>query len=222
MNRPKIHIRNTSAMTLVELLVATALVGIVMLGTVSVDFAIHNIKKNNTDSATLAMQTSAAMIEMTSHIQKAVGDAQDLGIQIDTGTPKTWFCVREDTDNNPDDYTGDTWTCYYKPTGAANPNIYTCVKSSDSSGHLVGNGTCNTAVDRSIGTAACGGSWPTVDCTNYQLIYSLANDPATNQFYFDLSLKSRAYPTQLQDPNAKMKNPEYSLSSHITPMGHSF
>lgn len=218
MNGLRFYTRNTSAMTLMELLVATALVGIVLVSTLSVDYTIHSMRKTTGDSATVAMATSATMIELTSNIQKAVGDAQDLGIVLDSSVPPKWFCARQDTDNNPEDYTNDNWTCYWKPTGSSDPNIYTCTKNV-SLGQTPG--ACTTT-DRIVGTAACGGSWPTVDCSTYLLTFSLTNSPSTNEFYFDIALTNRSNPTSLVDPNAPLKNPQYSLNSRIAPLGHSY
>lgn len=204
-----------------ELIVAMALVGIVMVGTVSVDFAVNNMRKSTADSSGVALRTAATMIDITNNVSRAVGDAQNIGIQTDntngvctlTAPCRSWFCARQD--GNPPDpnvYTDDSWICYWKPD--TDTNIYKCPRT-----FADGPGPCTTG-DEIIGTAAC----ETANCgnSNYLFTFSLTNDPVARMFSFDINLKNRAYPTQLQDPLKPMKNPEYELKSHITPMGHSY
>lgn len=211
-------------MTLIELLVATTLVGIVMVGAVSVDFAIHSMRKTTADSSTVALQTSATMLDMTNNVAQAVGEALDVGIRIDPTLPatlKTWFCARQAMDNNPADayldndlnvYTDDTWVCYWKPNVNTDPNIYKCNRTAGN-----GPGICTTS-DPIIGTAACAAG-----CANYVFTYTLTNNPATRQFFFDVNLTNRAYPLQQVNPAQPMKNPEYQLYSRVTPKaGHSY
>lgn len=210
-------------MTLMELMVATILVGIVMVGTVSVDFAVHSIRKTTADGATLALQTSAAMLDITTNMAKAVGDAQSLGVETDNpactvAAPcRLWFCGRQDTDNDPNTYTGDVWTCYWKPNSTTDPNIYKYTRTA-AQGAGACTGACTTATAEIIGAAAC----KVANCTSYHFEFSLTNNPATRRFSFDLTLKNRAYPLQQVNPAQPLKNPEYELSSHVTPMGHSY
>jgi prepilin-type N-terminal cleavage/methylation domain-containing protein len=219
------YLERTSGMTLIELLVATTLVGIVMVGAVSVDFAIHSMRKTTADSSTVALQTSATMLDITNNLAQAVGDASDVGIRIDPATPatlKTWFCARQAVDNDPTDgdldndlslYTDDTWVCYWKPNLNTDANIYKCDRTA-----VQGPGTCQAVGGTTtIGTAACAAG-----CASFVFTYTLTNNPATRQFSIDVDLTNRAYPLQQVNPAQPMKNPEYRLSSHVSPKGHSY
>jgi prepilin-type N-terminal cleavage/methylation domain-containing protein len=216
---PHLNLSN-AGMTLMELLVATTLVGIVMIGTMSVDFAVHSMRKSTADSSGVALQTSATMLDISNTMAKAVGDGQDLGIRLDNpfataaNPSRVWFCARQDKDNDPNDYNDDEWVCYWKPAATTNVNIYKCTKPV-----TLGPGPCNLT-NEVIGTTAC----ELADCTNsrYLFTFYLENDSANREFFFDINLKSRAYPTKLHDTTKPMKNPEYKLSSHIAPMGHSY
>jgi len=207
-----------AGLTLVELVVATALVGIVMVGTVSVDYAIRSMRKTTANSASVAIQTSATMTYIANDVAQATGDASDVGIldctqdNDETIYPlcdlrdNPTFCIRQDQ-NGPDafaDYTDDLWVCYWKPLDPTDANIYTCQQATP--------GECATSNDV-IGTAACTDA-PT--CSNYAFSYFLT-PPGNGQFYLEVTLTNRPYPNHPPGP----KNPEYELTSRIAPVAHS-
>jgi len=175
------------------------------------------MRKTTADGAMVAMQTSAMMIQITSDVSKAVGDATDVGIIDCTKSNVSYpacsnfvnptFCVRQDN-NDPDVYTDDNWVCYWKPINTNDPNLYTCPRT-PAQGPL----PCTTS-DRVVGTVGC-----TANCANSDFTFDLRNNAPLNQFYFNITLKNRAYPTRPYDP---FKNPQYELSSRIAPIGHSY
>ena len=204
-------------MTLMELLVATALVGIVMVGTLSVDSAVHRIRKTTSDSGTVALQTSATMLRITTDVAQAVGDAQNPGIldcrvnnvnypSCQSILTNPTFCVRQDiSDINV--YTDDKWVCYWKPLTTQDPQIYRCAGLSNP-------GECNTS-NEVVGTVAC----DNVTCSSAAAyVFSITANP----FSFNIDITNRSFPTQPYDINKPQQNPQYQLSSHISPAGHSY
>jgi prepilin-type N-terminal cleavage/methylation domain-containing protein len=99
-------------LTLVELLIASILVGIVMAGALSVDYAVRSLQKNDAKHHTLTSRTSAAMLQMTRDAMKTVGDINDEGISSVTCGSECGICFRQDTDSDPNSYANDTWVCY--------------------------------------------------------------------------------------------------------------
>ena len=117
---------NTRALTLTELLIATAVVGIIMMGVMSADYAIRKQSVTASSSASANLYAQSIVTNIINNAYKATGSITDKGILIDTslGGPDTVaagsFCAR--TDTVPD------WVCY-TVIPALNGNLYTCPKS---------------------------------------------------------------------------------------------
>ncbi|MDP2654541.1 MAG: hypothetical protein Q8Q08_11015 [Candidatus Omnitrophota bacterium] len=191
-------------MTLTELIVATILVGIVMVGTVSVDYAIRRTRQSTSFSGINSLETSATLLHISRNIALAVGDQQNSGIFDLAGGGSDGFCIRQDILTTPGDYTDDEWKCYTRIA----QRIHFCTK---------------TAVQ---GPLACVGTDETVGFTVYDsgtgtdmFTYSITNNPATRDFYVDVTITSRTNPLAPSDP---LKNPQYQVSTRIAPMGSSY
>ena len=108
----KIKIVNKNGITLTELLVASILIGIVMIGVASFSVSLQQFQNSTNRTTILAMKTMTAMNRLTRDAYLAVGDETNRGI-VDRAIPKrNSLCFRHDT-TNPSSYTDDTWTCYY-------------------------------------------------------------------------------------------------------------
>jgi len=108
-------VRTVNAITLIELLIAAILIGIVMLGAVSVDFAIRRGRQGMVQGNKIAMELEASMLQMTRDAMISTGDASsptNSGIDYDDTGPIQNICFRYDADNDPNTYGGDEWTCY--------------------------------------------------------------------------------------------------------------
>ena len=103
--------------TLTELIVATAIVGIVMLGVMSADYALrkqHNTVFNRTDAV---LRARGIMAHIMRNANNAYGSPSDPGIVKDL--PGGTFCIRTKTTPSV-----VTWVCYSKAGG----NEVTCNK----------------------------------------------------------------------------------------------
>lgn len=122
-------------MTLSELLIATILVGIVMVGVLAVDYAMHNLQKSSTTDSLLALQTSAAFIAISRDAMTSTGDStgdptcagNNLGILCDDDGSERSICFRHDVPDisgnyTPFNYDDDQWQCYYNDSTA----LYRC------------------------------------------------------------------------------------------------
>lgn len=180
-----------SAMTLMELIVASALMGIMMIGLVSVDLAVRNSRESSSADALVAMQTQAAMLRINNDAVKAVGNAPSPGVSTTSGA----LCVRQDTDNDPNTFIGDTWVCYWRDS--VTYNIHRCTAASPQ---------------------VCAGSDPQIgQAINFAYTFTL--DSASKEIFIDFSITNRFKPTLAAHP---VTNPDYTISTHVSPPGHGF
>jgi len=91
-------------MTLTELLVSTALIGIVMLGVVSVEYASKRSQENMSRKSIVTTRTSAMLLHIVKNAALAVGDVIDVGIRIRTtgGINSRYACFRQDIPQTPE------------------------------------------------------------------------------------------------------------------------
>ena len=112
-------------LTLTELLVASVIVGIIMVGVASFTSSMKNVQKTSVDVSLNATRTAAAMKMIERDALLAIGDSTDAGVCTpDTGPTDYSVCFRQDTANTPWDYTDDTWICYHH---GATQQIKRCV-----------------------------------------------------------------------------------------------
>jgi len=142
------NLRTSKAVTLIELLIAAILVGIVMLGAVSVDFAIRRGRQNMVSSNRMAMELEASMLQMTRDAMATTGyygennDGNngnwiDSGIDADGSGPILNICFRNIPDNDPNTFPGDDWTCYSQVTAQ-----YDILRCDNGNSPLGTDGTC--------------------------------------------------------------------------------
>lgn len=117
---------NTSGITLTELLVASVLVGIVMLGVAGFSVSIKQMQASTNQTTVLAMRARAALARMVKDASLAVGDNENCGTEglgsgnVDCGLGIRWvpigpppaICFRHDRSGTPDNYVDDSWVCY--------------------------------------------------------------------------------------------------------------
>ena len=110
------------AITLTELLISTTVVGIIMLGVISSDYAIRKQSDNASAGALAALNGQGMLKHIIDNAGKAVGDKSLPGINYPND--KAWFCIRQDINKTPIDFADDAWICYTVVTG----NLYNCAK----------------------------------------------------------------------------------------------
>ena len=188
------HVMNFNKLdgiTLTELIVASAVIGIIMVGVVSVDYAIKKSKQSISAQTILTMQTGGVMLDISKNIALATGDRNDIGV-VDNPN----VCARQDQNalQTPDDYTDDTWVCY------------------DLSGTTLSK--CNLGLPGGcpIGTSEVVGNNVTSIIVTPQFIAGL-------RFSVDIQVTCVYDPAEPINP---ITNPEYILTSCVSPPGHSF
>lgn len=128
----------SSGLTLMELLISIIIVGVIMMGVVSSDYAIRKHSDSATNSASASINLQGYVAHILNNASLAIGNAADKGILIGAEIADVnSFCIR--IASTP------TWRCY---TGLGAGSLYTCTKAAA--------GTC-TAVDTgytSLGTVS--------------------------------------------------------------------
>lgn len=205
------HINN-KGLTLAELLVASAMIGIVMIGVASFSIAINNLQRSTNKTVIISLKAKTAMARITKDASQAIGDESDRGVIGFTHiSGRASICFRHDTDNDPSTYTGDTWACYFQPSGANKPLDY-CGIFPFASGDIPpeNNGDCNAgSVRKTIleldNTAA--------------VFFQIVEDASTGQFLYVEFTLSTIYDPLL--PAHSITNPQYVVTTQISPIGHS-
>lgn len=204
-------------LTLAELLVTGMIIGVIMIGMVSVDHAIRTQELQQSRASITAIRTSAVLHDIVATATQAYGDVTTRCIQMAnlTTDATNYICVYRDF-GTPSDYSDDSWQCY---TRHAN-NIHKCTRTLVS-----GKGVClNT--DPIIGTV-------TIDSFNAPdtpVVVSTSPD-----FYFQITLKNRYDPTRpfpgvgAASPSTAeyvdvivqehMTNPKIKLTAKVAPIG---
>lgn len=188
------NINDKNGVTLTELIVASVLVGIIMLGIVSVDYATRQSQQTTTAAGQLAMSTGAMLLDIMKNSSLAVGDATspaNSGVFVSPGGNTACFRQDLNTPATPANYADDSWICY---TESSN-NLLKCTRTTT--------GDCSAVGSRVLGKVISGGFQPQVVNNGQEL-------------YFQVSITSRRDPLAPQDP---IKNPEYTLQSHRSPLG---
>lgn len=108
--------RNQEGLSLTELLVASMLIGIVMLGVVGFNVAITSLSETSRKSSVGSIQTAATMARLKRDIENVVGDVNNPGILenpsiISNGDRVVTLAIRQEA-GTPEDYSDDNWVCW--------------------------------------------------------------------------------------------------------------
>lgn len=108
----RLLLKSKSGLTLTELLVATTIIIIILLGVVSIDVALRQIQQGTANNAYVVTRTSAMMLKITKDVQLASGidngtDSDLLGIVTPSEPPKSTLWIKQD------DLTNQIWICYH-------------------------------------------------------------------------------------------------------------
>jgi len=207
--------RNQNGLTLVELLIATVMMGIVMLGVVAIDYTIRRTQKVSSESSEVEARATAAMVHILRNGLLATGYKGNEGIRpvnIDTSAlgENDSICIRQDG-GSPEIFTDDVWIRYHCDTGTR--KIIYC---SDVGNIDVFAGDCPDTAAR-----ACAG-------TEFDLMaefsvckfYFWADDSVTTpKLYLEVDLESIKDQSAAQD---SMINPSFRATSQVSPIGHTY
>ena len=195
---------NRKGITLTELLVASILIGIVMIGVASFSASITHLQSSTNRSTLLSIKTSAVMHRITRDAYLAAGDETNRGVVQGGVGNKESICFRHDADVDPSSYTGDTWVCYFIN---AQQKIYLC------------NPGLTPPVDN-WGACKSGVGNPTNLITiNNATFFTVVNDVGVGPLeYIEIDLTAIFNRTKPVHP---IENPIHKLKTQIKPPGHS-
>lgn len=199
---------DTRAVTLTELVISTAVVGIIMLGVVSSDYAIRQKSDAAFSSASSTLGVQAMINHIIRNAAQAIGDGTGAGKGIldgainqqpdaQVGDPNT-FCIRQDlnvdgSDHNPltpGNYTDDRWVCYTVQSNS----LFTCNRAAVGKCILADNGYNNLGQASAVGR-----------------LFDVQDDngPTPQTMLFTVTVT-------VPDPSGNPK----SLTSSVSPAGH--
>ncbi|MBN1869625.1 MAG: prepilin-type N-terminal cleavage/methylation domain-containing protein [Candidatus Omnitrophica bacterium] len=113
---------NKKGLTLAELLVASILISIVMIGVASFSASMQQFQNSTNRTTILAMRTMSVMNQIERDGYLAIGDETNPGVVIGGTANKESICFRHDADGDPMTY-DNNWVCYY---GRANRELWLC------------------------------------------------------------------------------------------------
>jgi Tfp pilus assembly protein PilE len=191
--------------TLTELLVASVLVGIVMIGVASFSISIKHLQNSTNKSTIMEMKTKSAMARVVKDAYLAVGDIMNPGIVAYSAGQNLSICFRQDV-NNPSSYADDIWKCYFR--GASNDllacNVPPQTVPVQSLGHCNGGGSAELLLEIA---------------PSQNVFYQLMETPSGQLEYVQMSLAGIFDQTAAAHP---ILNPTHTLITQISPPGHSW
>jgi len=213
----KINRRNVqsprAAMTLTELLVASIIVGLIIVGVFSVDHAMRSSREIATKTAQAQMQLSAAILRINQAAMKTTGHLSSTASWEEEGifvshinNVGDTICFRYDADDIPENYDGDHWRCFQQDLLST-------------SSHWQEIWTCDIAVDPySMPCATTDAANLILPRFHYNLTdyFTIQRDTNSRIEYVEIELRTRPFPAKSVNP---MTNPEISLTTRIRPPG---
>ena len=202
----KSSLKENKGITLTELIVASVMIGIVMIGVSSFGLTIKKLQSSTNSSALLSMKAKTIMARMSVDALATIGDVPDPGYVTSGGGPDVSICFRHDVNTTPSLYTDDEWTCYYRDAQnilslCTVPTVPGNVPPSND-GECDGSGTRNELIDMTQ--------------ADFYDIFEVGIDNRLE--YFDLHISAIYDNTTAMDP---ITNPEYFVSTRISPPGQS-
>lgn len=213
----KTYIKNTRAVTLTELIISSVLVGIIMIGIVSFNFAMKRIEESSSKNSILSVQAATFLAMIKKDAQKAIGDVTNSGVRTFESGNDRCICFRHDEDNDPNNYNGDVWKCYFKRN--ANlisrktfgdtegngdiPNNAASCRSPNGGAQIMSNligVTSDTFYNVPGGCGACNGAGDENRMQHIEIIFEAIRDPG-----------EAAHP---------LNNPTMEIQTKINPVAH--
>lgn len=195
--------RGRKGLSLTELLVATILIGIVMVGVASFSSVVKQLQSTTDRSTILHLKTSAAMSFIRKDALLATGDPSSPGVLTYTSPPTIGsICFRHDV-NDPTSYGEDIWVCYFYES----PNfLRRCYDTPAVNVPVQSNIQCNTAAQRQ--------DFLYLSDVDF---FNIVNDADGRLQYIQITLAAVYDETAPAHP---VTNPEYVLTAQISPPHH--
>ncbi len=136
-----------SGVTLVELIISTAVVGIIMLGVMSAEYAIRKQGEAAFNSSNSAIRAQVILDHVLHNAAQAVGSAADPGVVINPFGWANTFCFRTSM-------AGPSWSCYSKVPAGLQYTVGTTIAATIVSDPIVGV-PCGTVLMDVSNPASC-------------------------------------------------------------------
>lgn len=175
----------TNGLTFTELLAASIITGVVMVGVASMDISLRNAFEGTSKGSIVTSRASVAMHNISRHILEAAGSSSSPGATAAISPGRLW--IRKDSNLTPSNYSDDTWYIYQHDP--INFTLRYCTTSNSSS-------SCVTELQKFNNIV---GFEPT-----------LQNNSSTNVFSVKIKITGRFDASQPADP---MQNPESIITS---------
>ncbi|NLE65094.1 MAG: hypothetical protein GX606_04170 [Elusimicrobia bacterium] len=202
-------------LTLTELIIASIMVTIVLLGIGAADYAIRRMERDFSREASLYSQLAAAAERIRYEAREITGDATpgSLGVALADNR----MCFRQDRRidgvlrDTPADYTDDTWACF----SVSGNDLFACRRAAA--------GNCPADAEK-IGTVA-----GTIFNNASQPLYAVfEQDTATGRYYFQFRLVTRRDNSEgvllsgTTITRGTTDNPQEQIEYRMFPEMHSF
>ncbi len=214
--------RNMKGLTLVELLITTSIVAMIMLGMVSIDYALRSNEQQQTRTSLVSLRTSSMMFDVTNEAAQAFGDVATRCVQINNilTDNSNYICFYKDANGNANynaasDGNGDRWACFSRQS----TDLHKCTFRANQGPNHCQSGLKLT--DRVVGTV-------TADVFEAPDTPFIQNSRGNLDLYFQVTLKNRYDPTNPSAATAEyrdtlaqeyMTNPKILMTSQVTPRG---
>lgn len=221
-----VNLKGARGITLTELLVATIMIGIVMIGVAAFSGSIVRLQGSTSRSTLVAMRVKAVMARIKQDAFLAVGDNEDCGkdqtglhdencgwgIRVFSGGDKS-ICFRHDVLATPEIYTDDQWICYFQNPANARKSLYYCGITPVADVPMVNQVRC----DDNGGSQRLLHFWQDEDD-----FFQVVENAAGQLKYVEFTI-STIYYEDIDDviPAHPMTNPTYVLTTRVSPPGHS-
>lgn len=179
------NILNKNGLTFVELLTASIVTGVVMLGVASMDISLRNAYEGTSKGTMVASKAAALMHHVSRRILEASGSPTDPGVVIASSPSRLY--IRSDTPQTPSKYTDDVWHVYQYNSGTKTLSYCTTTNATTN---------CQATVQ----------SFPNIVLFEPTLL----NNSATYQFAISVKITSLYDSSQAVDT---LRNPEYTVTS---------
>lgn len=201
--------------TLTELLVAGILIGIVMLGVISVSFAIKKMQETTNKAALLAMRATGVVTHMTKNVAMAVGYQDDPGIVVDDDGVNQWVSIRQESGDDVGRFDDDDWFIYYTDIDQrlGDHRMYFCTQTN-----------ADGPVPQTWAGGKCDPDNSKTKTISQDLVnahFQLLSDADNFEFFLRVFLETRYDPDPdvAEDP---IDNPGFRIESQMSPVGHSW
>ncbi len=216
-----------SGLTLVELIVAIAIMSIILLGIMAVNFAMQQSFQTASKNALVSMRVSAALQHISNNALIATGDITNEGIIVfdDSATGASHLFIRQDLNSPPDPtrYDDDTWVRYSHTLAANSPSTVMFCPDAPKNPldltrpDLTTPGDCTGNEYELIKVRNVAGG----DLAGSGLNYEFVHDPAPDlNFYLRIAIRS--WFNNSASSTHPTENPQQTVETSIIPLGHTY